>query len=404
MSRARLDQPLKVAARGPTTPQTAGRVASLVEPWFAVAEYRDRLGRLQAAARDRGLDGILLFQPESVTWLTGFFTRGYASFQFAAVPVSGDPEVCCRDVEAYYLDRTCVFDGRALWSDGDSPLSVGVGLIRRVFGPAARLGIELGAWPLNAARFEALKRALPDTLFVDAGDLAARPRLVKSPAEVELMRRAARAAEAGMRAAAEAARPGASERDLAAAVSAAMIRAGSDLPGPGVLSSGEGAFHLHGSYTDRVFARGDTIQLETLPCVRHYHARFMRPIKVARASDADRKLAARLVEIQDIALREVAPGVAATLPDALYRRGLRESGLAERYTNKTFYSVGLLLAPSGGEALDAHPEASWRFEAGMTFHSYLLARDFGMSETILITESGHERLTRYPRALIVGGG
>ena len=39
----------------------------------------------------------------------------------------------------------------------------------------------------------------------------------------------------------------------------------------------------------------------------------------------------------------------------------------------------------------------------MTFHTYLLARDFGMSETIVVTDAGYERLTRYPRALVVGG-
>ena len=287
---------------------TAEAIPSLVEPWFERAEYLGRLNRVQAEAKRRGLDGVLLFQPESVTWLTGFFTRGYASFQFGAVPASGAPALCCRDVEAYYLDRTCVFADRELWRDGDAPLAVGVAMIRRLFGDAARLGIELSAWPLNAARFEGLKAALPRVAFVDASDLAAGLRLVKSNAEIGLMRRAGLAAEAGMRAAADAARPGASERDLAVAVCAALVGAGSDVPGPGVLSSGEGAYHLHGSYTDRVFARGDTIQLETLPGVRHYHARFMRPIKVGCARPEDEALAARLVDIQDAALAEVRPG------------------------------------------------------------------------------------------------
>ena len=382
---------------------TAEAIPSLVEPWFERAEYLDRLKRVQGEAKRRSLDGVLLFQPESVTWLTGFFTRGYASFQLAAVPASGEPAVCCRDVEAYYLDRTCVFGDRELWLDGDAPLAVGVALIRRLFGDAARLGIELSAWPLNAARFAGLKAALPAVAFVDASDLAAGLRLVKSNAEIGFMRRAALAAEAGMRAAVDAARPGASERGLAAAVCAALVGAGSDVPGPGVLSSGEGAYHLHGSYTDRVFARGDTIQLETLPCVRHYHARFMRPIKVGCARPDDEALAARLVDIQDAALAEVRPGVPASVPDGVYRRGVHEAGLAENYTNKTFYSLGLLLPPSGGESLEAGPGADWRFATGMTFHTYLLARDFGMSETIVITETGYERLTNYPRALAVGG-
>ena len=378
-------------------------VPGLTEPWFPPAEHAERLDRVQTAIATRGLDGILLFQPESVTWLTGFYTRGYASFQFVAVPASGDPVVCLRDVEIRYLERTAAYRKHAAWTDTDDPIRIGADMVRRLIGPGARVGIELAAWPLSAARYLALGAALAGATLEDASDVVQSLRFIKSPRELAFMARAARCAESGMAAAAEAAIPGTSERNLAAAVCDAMIRAGSDTPGPGVLSSGEGALYLHGSYTDRILAAGDTVQLETIPCVRHYHARFMRPIKVARASENEQAFADRLITIQDEALAAVAPGVPATAPDGIYRSRLLGEGLVERYTNKTFYSVGLLLPPSGGEALEASPAAKWRFRAGMTFHTYLLARGFGLSETIVVTEAGCERLTKFPRRLIVTG-
>ena len=141
------------------------------------------------------------------------------------------------------------------------------------------------------------------------GDLVARQRIIKSPAEIAYQRRAGEAAEAGMAAGVETARAGTSERDVAAAVCAAMVTAGSDEPGPGVLSSGLRARHLHGGYGDRALEEGDTLQLEVTPNVRQYHARFMRTIKVGRTSDAERDKAARLIAIQDKALAEVGPGV-----------------------------------------------------------------------------------------------
>jgi Xaa-Pro dipeptidase len=125
---------------------------------------------------------------------------------------------------------------------------------------------------------------------------------------------------------------------------------------------------------------------------------------VAEATDADHHLAELLVGIQDAALAEVRPGVPARVPDAIYREGVLSAGLRETYTNKTFYSVGLQLQPSGGEPLEAHPGADWAFEENMVFHSYVLARGFGMSETIRVTADGHERLTRFPRRLFVTGG
>jgi Xaa-Pro dipeptidase len=124
-------------------------------------------------------------------------------------------------------------------------------------------------------------------------------------------------------------------------------------------------------------------------------------MKVGDADSEDHALAKKLIDIQDRALAEVAPGVAAAVPDRIYREGILSSGYEKKYTNKTFYSVGLLLHPSGGEPLEAAPGCTWKFETGMTFHTYLLARGFGFSETICITDNGYERLTNYPRELIV---
>lgn len=374
----------------------------LNEPWFSEREFRERLARVQAGIAERGLAGLVLCQPESITWLTGFWTRGYASLQYALVPRDGEPTIVCRDMEAYYLEHTSVFPTAVYWSDGDDPLAVASDAMERRFG-GATLGIELGSWTLSADRYRRLSELAPAIRFENATDLVPSCRRLKSAAEIALMRRAGVAAEAGMAAAAATAGEGISERDLAAEVAAALIRAGSDMPGPGVLSSGERAFHLHGSYIDRRLERGDTVQFEVLACVRHYHARFMRTLKIGHASEAESSMAERLIALQDEALAAVRPGVPATVPDGIYRRGVREAGLGERYTNKTFYGIGLLLPPVSGEGPEAHPGADWSFEPGMTLHSYVLARDFGFSESIVVTDDGCERLTNYDRALIVAG-
>ena len=369
--------------------------------WFEVSEYKARLARVQAELKARRLDALLAFQPETVTWLTGFFTRGYGTFQFAIVPAEGEPTLFCRDVEEYYLDATCVFPDRVMWTDSDDRTRLAAETIANRLKAAQAIGVEMGAWVLNAQRWQVIREALPPLRIEDQSLLVAQMRFIKSPAEIAYQRRAAKAAEAGMQAAIDTAGAGVSEREMAAEICAAMIRAGSDLPGPGVMSSGERAYHLHGGYSDRVLERGDIVQIETTPNVRHYHARFMRPIRVAEASDADYRLAEQLIAIQDAALAEVRAGVAATVPDAIYRDGVLSAGLRDTYTNKTFYSVGLLLQPNGGEPLEAEPDAGWVFEENMVFHTYVLARGFGMSETIRVTGDGHERLTNFPRRLFV---
>lgn len=369
--------------------------------WFPRAEFGARLVRVQAALKERGLDALVGFQPETITWVTGFYTRAYSGFQFVVIPASGEPTLACRDVSAFYVDATCAFPKCAFWSDGDDKNAFAVKVIREALGDSSRVGLEMGSWVLSLARFDALKSGLPRTSFVDVGNMCAAMRLIKSPAEIAYQRTAARAAEAGMQAAIDAATVGASERDVAAAACAAMVKAGSDYPGPGVMSSGERARHLHGGYTDRILEKGDTLQYEPTPHVRHYNARFMRTIKIGVATAEERRIADLLIAIQDRALGAVAPGVPAAEADRIYRDGILATGLVRRYTNKTFYSVGLMMNPTDAEPLEATPHCTWQFQAGMTFHSYLLVGSFGFSETIAVTPQGCERLTNYPRALIV---
>jgi Xaa-Pro dipeptidase len=382
----------------------AGAVDEGASPWFGRQEYLDRVSRLQKVMRAVGVEALLAFQPESVTWLTGFFTRGYSTFQFAFVPAEGEPSVFCRDVARYYLDRTSVFGGHGVWADGEDRFAAAASFVRARLAGARRVAAELDAWQMTAQRYLALKAALPEIDLIDADGAVAKLRLIKSPAEIAYQRRAAKAAEAGMQAALDTARAGVSEREVGAAIVAAMIRAGSDHPGPGPLSSGERAFHLHGGFTDRVLRRGDTLQCETTPAVKHHHARFMRTIKIGSASQPEEAKLQAIIEVQDTALAAVRSGVVASIPDAIYRDGILGRGLRKDYTNKTFYSIGLMMPPVGGEALEAAPGATWTFEAGMVFHTYVLADSFGFSETIVITETGFERLTQFPRRLFVTPG
>ena len=351
--------------------------------WFSQAEFESRLTRIQAALEERSLDGLLAFQPETITWATGFFTRAYTGFQLAVIPVQGEPRLLCRDVSAYYSEKTLAFSHVDFWSDGDNTLEAALDVTAKTLGKTARIGIEADAWPVSMARYRALTEGLPQAEFVNVGELTMRLRLIKSPAEINYLRQAGQAAEAGMAAGSEAAQIGASERDVAAAVCAAMVTAGSDSPGPGVLSSGERSQHLHGGPTDRRLIRGDTLQLEPTPHVRHYNARFMRTIKVGTTRDEEQKIANDLIAIQDRALAAVAPGIQARVPDRIYREGILATGLVETYTNKTFYSLGIMMPPTAAEPLEATPTCEWCFEVGMTFHSYLLVAGFGFSESIV---------------------
>ena len=229
----------------------------IASPWFDRVEYEQRLDRVQRSLAGKGLDGLIAFQPETITWLTGFFTRGYGSFQCAIIPVGGLPVVICRDVEECHLDATCAFPGHEMWSDGEDPVKPVSRAGIRLPGKSARLRLEMSAWPLSAGRHDGLKESLPGMSWQDKSSLVSEMQLIRSEAEIAYRRRAGKTAEAGMRAAIDTAPAVVSEREIVPEICLAMIRAGSDPPGPGVLSSGERAFHLHGGHSDLTLENGD---------------------------------------------------------------------------------------------------------------------------------------------------
>ena len=86
--------------------------------WFARSEHEARIKRVQKALTAKRYDALLGFMPETVTWTTGFFTRGYGTYQFVIIPAAGEPTLFCRDVETYYVDTTSHYADCVTWADG----------------------------------------------------------------------------------------------------------------------------------------------------------------------------------------------------------------------------------------------------------------------------------------------
>lgn len=370
--------------------------------WFPKEEFDKRLEKLQSNMREKNIDLMIAYQPETVTYITGFFTTGYeTSFSLAVIPVDGQPILITRVVEKFYFDQTGAYDSYEFYQDGEDVDEYTINAIKKTGYDSGHIGIDMGAWNFGLMRYQKLQKGLPKAKFIDVGDMANRMRWVKSPKEVDYMKLAAKAAESGMTAVSSVARAGVSERELAVVISSAQVRSGSDTAEVGPIASGERAFHIHGLYSDRLLESGDLVHIEMNTRVRHYFSRFMRPIKVGKPSVQESELAKRLISIQDKAMSEVAPGVHSSVPDRIYREGILSTGVVKNYPNKTFYSLGFMMAPTQYEPLEATPYSQWSFEEGMTFHTYMVVKGFCFSETIHVTKDGCERITTFPRELII---
>jgi Xaa-Pro dipeptidase len=353
--------------------------------------------------RERGADLVLVDEAEHLCYLTGF-DRSATRYQACALPLEDDPVMFLRSLdEPSFLERSWLRD-HVTFADWEDPVEVLARTLIRRGWAARRIGLELDSNYLTVRRWRAITSALPDATFVDFGDVLRELRLRKSPEEIAYIRQAARIADDAMTAAVAAAGEGRNERAAAAAASGAFLALGADNGRAGVITSGARSGSLHGVLGEHRLQRGDILHMELVPQVRGYSARIMRPTVIGAPSAVQADAARRLVEIQDRQLSAMKPGAVAREVDRICRDGVLAAKLRDRYENATAYTLGYY-APWSPRTSDFTrlfiPTADWVLERGMVFHMYASAAGLSFSETVLVTESGAERLTRSERVLFV---
>ncbi len=369
---------------------------------FEVQEYRARLDKVRAKMSERGADVVLVDEKEHLAYLTGF-SPSATMYQACIVPLQGEPVMVFRRLDEPSMVESTWLEHYVTFPDSANPMEV-VGRTLADLGLADKaIALELDSHYLTLKHFEGLKRALPDATFVDFSRVLWELRLHKSPAEIELLRRAAGIADEAMRVGIETVGRGVNERQVAIAISRVYLEQGADSADVGPIASGSRTESLHGGLSNHVLESGDIIHIELLPSVAGYCARMMRPAVVGPASDEQARAARELIRIQDEQIEAMRPGAVASDIDRICREQVLTAGLRDIYENTTGYTLGYYGTPLPPRTSDFTrifvPNATWRLAPGMVFHMYTTGLGMSFSETVLVTETGSERLTTLERRL-----
>lgn len=372
------------------------------QPVFSRAEYSRRLSLIRAAMEARGIDLLLVHTPENLLYASGYDTAGYFAYQCIALPLKGEPEILVRRGEAENARRSNI-EKRNVFFDLDDIVHKTVDIVRR-FPGTKYIGIEKNSWFLTVDVYERLARELAPAVLVDCSKLIDVIRLVKSEPEIALTREAARIADIAMAAGVAAIREGTTENAIAAAVSDAAIKAGSDYTGmPHLIKSGDRCPVGHAQWDRRRLENGDVVFMELSGCVKRYSAVMMRTCQVKPEDKNVRKASEVVIAALDRVVSAIRPGA---LTGDLYNVAIAEiiAGGFMPTPRRMGYSLGIGYPPRWGEwdTLDFQPNGMTALQPGMIFHvipGVLLnpKATVGFSETVLVTDSGHEVLTTFSR-------
>ena len=177
----------------------------MTEPRFERAEYDARIAKTRRAMAERGIELLIVTDPSNMAWLTGYDGWSFYVHQCVLLAEDGEPTWYGRGQDANGAKRT-VFMGEGqiigypdhyVQSTERHPMDHLADAVIRARGwERRRIGVEMDNYYFSAACYGSLQRHLPNATFADTTGLVNWQRAIKSPREIEYMRRAARIVEA----------------------------------------------------------------------------------------------------------------------------------------------------------------------------------------------------------------
>ena len=378
---------------------------------FTKEEFESRQQKVLMLMQEKHLDGLLMFRQESMYYLTGYDTFGYVFFQCLYLHQDGHMTLLTRAPDLRQAKHTSTIEDIRIWVDRPDPNpALQLKEILAEYGcQGKRLGVEFEAYGLTAANGWKLHAALDGFCELkDASDLVSHLRVVKSPAEMVYVRKAAELADQALEEAHRITGPNAFEGDILAAMQGAVFRGGGDYPGNEfIIGSGQDALLCRYFTGRRHLDPRDQLTLEFAGVYRHYHAALMRTIPVGEATPRHWELYETCLAAMEACEGALKPGRPIGEVFDAYARICDDAGMRLHRLNATGYSLGTTFAPNWmdwpmfyhGNPVVAKPNMVFFLHMILMDSEALKAMCFG--HTVVVTESGCESLSRMPLELVV---
>ncbi len=382
-------------------------------------EAKLRLARLQKKMRENGVATALFTDESSIAYLAGFW--GYLGIEFGrptmlVVHAEDEPVVITPMMESEMVgSMTWVKDVRG-WEDS-GPRSWGSIVKEVVDERVDTLWIEKNVIPAIVRNFLDEQYANAELRCISS--LLGEMRMIKSVAEIEVMKQAGAIAGAMMSAAHKSLAEGRQEyRSALAIIDAGTEAAAGFLSDKGwerfvspmahnlqIMQSGTDTSMVHRRANVRHYQRGDPVYfcLCNMVQFKQYKLGFDRMFHIGEISDEAAKVQQAAIDAQQAAIASIRPGVLAEDVAAAANEVYQSRGYQTGYRTGRSIGVAFLEAPElkkGDKTV---------LQAGMTF-----AVDGGISidgshggrigDSVVVTESGFDYLTDYPRQLLITKG
>jgi len=366
--------------------------------------FAERLCRTRERMAELEIDVLLLSRGGDLPWLTGYAATPLERLTMLVLRHDELPTLLVPALEEPRVHRMVDLFAVRAWLDVEEPLDLVTGIVGTQC--AGRIGVSDQAWARTLLGLEA---RIPQATFLAASAVTAPIRAVKDEFEVEMLSRAARAADrvAGAIQASEVPFVGRSEAAVAQEIGDRLIAEGHDRVDFTIVASGPNGASPHHDSGHRIIQRGEAV-------VCDFGGQVLVPgTDVGYCSDITRTVVtgsvppevAECYEVlrraQEAAVQAAEAGVAAEHVDRVARSIIASAGLGAAFVHRTGHGIGVETHEEPyvveGNASPLVPGNAFSVEPGI----YHPGR-FGMrlEDIVVTTSAGPRRLNNAAHELV----
>ena len=383
---------------------------------FTNEEYKSRLKKVQASMQKKGIELLISQDPSNMNYLTGYDAWSFYYAQCVIVHVNSDEPICfVRDQDAggayiktYLKNENIIkYDEKYIHTWPLHPYDALVDLIKEKKWDKLSVGLEMDSHYFTAYCYEKIKAGLPNAKIKDCERLVNWVRVIKSDAEITLMKSAAEITKLGMNKAMEVINPGTRQCDAVSEIYSTLIKGTSQFGGDyasivPMLPTGKGTSASHLTWTEDKFVEGEATIIEIAGAHKKYHCPMARTVLLGKPDQLKVDTMNKTIEALQAGIDATKAGNTADDVAQAFWKILDKYGIEK--TSRTGYSIGIGYPPDWGEhTLNISKGDMTELKTNVTFHM-IAVMQFGnwgveASESIRVTEKGSELFYDFPKEL-----
>lgn len=379
-------------------------------------EAKKRTLKLQLKMRDLGVQKAIFTDESSIAYLAGFW--GYLGIEFGrptmlVVDADDAPTVITPLMESEMVAAMTWVEDVATWED-IGPNSWGKALTDALATNPQELWVERNHMPAIVRNF--IDEAFKGLPLKDISPVLGEMRMIKTPFEIDIMKQAGQIAGSMMAAAHDSLAEGRQEYESALAViDAGSRKAASFLTAEGwesfvspmihnlqILQSGSDSSMVHRRASVKAYQKFDPVYFCfcNMAQFKQYKLGFDRMFHIGDVTDKARDVQEAAIEAQQAAIATIKPGVLAEQVAAAANDVYASRGYETGYRTGRSIGVAYLEAPElkAGDKTVLQAGMTFAVDGGISLDGEAAGR---IGDSIVVTETGCDYITSYPREILL---